>query len=112
MGKNKKVNKKETTKAGKIFLLILWVVAIVLGLVNVALYNGTMGNVDIEFDWYRSLLQMNNRAQRYYICAGIDLFLFCILVLIYRKKEKICPMLVALAGFTIEIILLMWKIKI
>lgn len=112
--KRKNINKKNNNKIGKTVLLIIWIISIILGIINILLYNVAMGNVGMGSNWYWSLLKASNstRAMRYYICAAIDLVLFCILVLIYRKKEKIYPMLLALTGFTIQIILLMWKIKI
>ena len=93
-------------------IVFIWIVAIVLGFVNIILYKGAMGELlPFEFKPYEQLLKFQYKAELYYSCGAIDLLLFCILVMYHRKKEAISPMLFGLLCFTVQIFMLMWKIK-
>jgi len=88
----------------------LWILATIFEWANIILFMAAMG---FEFDipLYRDLNNFRYKATIYYISAGIDIGLFAILTFIGRAKKDVKNTLLALYCFLIQIVLLIYKIK-
>lgn len=89
---------------------ILWYIASLVEWIIIPLYLASMG-YEFNIDIYTKLRKWQYVTTIYYILASIDIVLFMYLVIIYRKKEQLKLMAIAVFCCLVQIILLISKVK-
>lgn len=93
----------------KIGYKILCFIAILLEWINIILFLAAMG---YEIDILSKLREMYYISEIYYLFAGLDILLFSILTIINKKKNNNRDMLLYTYCCLIQIVLLIFKVKI
>lgn len=89
---------------------ILWYIASFIEWIIIPLYLASMG-YEFDIDIYTKLKKWQYVTTIYYILASIDIVLFMYFVIIYRKKEQLKLMSIAVFCCLMQIILLISKVK-
>jgi len=92
----------------KIGYNIVYVVAVILEWVNIPLFLAAMG---YEINILEKLREIYYISQIYYTTAAIDILLYMILSFISRKKKRLKATVIFTISCLIQIILLIYKIK-
>lgn len=93
------------------WISIIWIIATILEIANAGLFTLAMGYEYLDYSWYVNLREWEHIATVYYICAAIDILLFAWLVQIYKKTEHLKEIATAVFCFLVQVILLIWKVK-
>lgn len=93
----------------KIGYKIICFIAILLEWINIILFLAAMG---YEIDILSKLREIYYISEIYYLCAGLDILLFSVLTIINKKKKNDREMLLYTYCCLIQIVLLIFKVKI
>lgn len=91
-------------------LNVLWYIAGLIEWIIIPLYLASIG-YEFDIELYIKLKKWQYVTTVYYILASIDIVLFMYLVIVYRKKEQLKSMAIAVFCCLMQIILLISKVK-
>ncbi len=108
--KKSKAKKKIDVNANLKFMTFLWRLGSILEFITLPLYLAAMQNRTITYGWFIKLRDFKYIDATYYTFAAITLFVFSILVIMNRNRERWTEMLLALLCFVVQIGMLIWCI--
>lgn len=103
-------NKKIDINANLKFMTFLWKIGSFLEFITLPLYLAAMQNRTITYEWFIKLREFKYIDATYYTFAGITAFIFSILVVMNRNRERWTDMLLALLCFVVQMGMLIWCI--
>jgi uncharacterized membrane protein YhaH (DUF805 family) len=92
------------------FMKTLWNLGTVLEFITIPLYFAAMKNRAITYEWFVKLREFEYIEVVYCSFAAATMFVFSILVMMNRKRERGQDMFIALMCFIAQVIMLAWFI--
>ena len=103
--------KKDKIIVNNKVISFLWIVASIIEWMNVILFIAAMGYNFIDFPLYNSLKDWQYINTIFYISAFVDALIFWLLAIISKKTNRTKDTLTAVYCGVIQLVLLIYKVK-